>query len=156
MNVNLTIIGQIITFIIFLLFFLKYVWPPIYKNLNERTQKISEGIKSADLANKEFYNVKKTINKILNKTIKESNKIIINANLKSNLIITEGREIAFIENKRILKNAKILIYNEIVHVKQVLRNHISEIIIMCTDQILQSASDYKSHSKIINKFLLFF
>ena len=48
MNINLTLIGQMITFLVFVAFTMKYVWPPITKALRERQKRIAEGLAAAD------------------------------------------------------------------------------------------------------------
>ena len=48
MNMNLTLIGQAISFAIFVWFCLKYVWPPILKALEERETRIADGLAAAE------------------------------------------------------------------------------------------------------------
>ena len=49
-NINLTIIGQIVAFIAFVAFCMRYVWPPILAAMEERQQKIADGLAAADRA----------------------------------------------------------------------------------------------------------
>ncbi len=51
MNINLTLIGQMVAFVFFVLFCMKYVWPPILAAMKERTEKIADGLAAADRAN---------------------------------------------------------------------------------------------------------
>ena len=53
MNINATLIGQSIAFFVFVWFVMKYVWPPIINALNERKEKIAEGLAAADRGQKE-------------------------------------------------------------------------------------------------------
>ena len=48
MNINLTLIGQMIAFAAFVLFCMKYVWPPILAAMAERAEKIADGLAAAD------------------------------------------------------------------------------------------------------------
>jgi F-type H+-transporting ATPase subunit b len=48
MNINLTLFVQMIAFAVFVIFCMKYVWPPIMKALEERTAKIAEGLAAAE------------------------------------------------------------------------------------------------------------
>ena len=45
---NLTLIGEIITFAVLVWFTMKYIWPPIIKAINERQKKIVEGLEAAE------------------------------------------------------------------------------------------------------------
>ena len=53
MNINLTIIGQILAFIAFVAFCMRYVWPPILAAMEERQQKIADGLAAADRAHQQ-------------------------------------------------------------------------------------------------------
>jgi len=48
MNINLTLIGQSIAFALFVIFCMKYVWPPIMAMLDERKKKIADGLAEAE------------------------------------------------------------------------------------------------------------
>jgi F-type H+-transporting ATPase subunit b len=50
MNLNATIIGQSIAFAFFVWFCMKYVWPPVVAILEERANKLAEGLHAADRA----------------------------------------------------------------------------------------------------------
>ena len=50
MDLNLTLIGQMITFALFIWFTMKFVWPPILKAMKEREKKIADGIANAERA----------------------------------------------------------------------------------------------------------
>ena len=48
MNINATLIAQLIVFLILVIFTIKFVWPPIVKALDERANKIAEGLAAAE------------------------------------------------------------------------------------------------------------
>ena len=50
MNLNSTLIAQLIVFLILAWFTMKFVWPPIAKALDERAAKIADGLSAADKA----------------------------------------------------------------------------------------------------------
>ena len=52
MNINLTLIGQMLAFVGFVVFCMKYVWPPIIAAMQEREQKIADGLAAADRASR--------------------------------------------------------------------------------------------------------
>jgi len=53
MNINLTLIGQSIAFIVFVWFCMKFIWPPMMNALDERKQKIADGLAAAERGKKE-------------------------------------------------------------------------------------------------------
>lgn len=52
MNLNATLIGQLIAFAIFVAFCMKFVWPPIIKAIEERQRSIANALASAEAARK--------------------------------------------------------------------------------------------------------
>ena len=50
MNINLTLIGQAISFAIFVAFCMKFVWPPLINAISERQRKIADGLNAAEKA----------------------------------------------------------------------------------------------------------
>ena len=50
MNINLILIGQLIAFVAFVAFCMRYVWPPIAGAMAERQDKIADGLAAADRA----------------------------------------------------------------------------------------------------------
>ena len=48
MNINLTLIGQSLAFVVFVWFCMKLVWPPIVTALNDRKTKIADGLAAAE------------------------------------------------------------------------------------------------------------
>ena len=54
MNMNATLLGQAIAFFMFVVFCMKYVWPPIMEAIEERQKKIADGLAAADRAAKDL------------------------------------------------------------------------------------------------------
>lgn len=54
MEINATLIGQLITFAILVWFTMKYVWPPITKAMQEREKLIAAGLEAAERSKQEL------------------------------------------------------------------------------------------------------
>ena len=54
MNPNLTLVGQLIAFAVFVVFCMKYVWPPLMAAIEERQKKIADGLEASDRAEKDL------------------------------------------------------------------------------------------------------
>ena len=65
MNINMTLLGQAISFAIFVWFCMKYVWPPLTAALAERQQKIAEGLNAADKAQRDLASAKDQVDQEL-------------------------------------------------------------------------------------------
>ena len=54
MNFNFTLIGQLLAFILFVWFCMKYVWPPLLGVLEEREKEIADGLNAASEGRREL------------------------------------------------------------------------------------------------------
>lgn len=54
MNINATLLGQAIAFFIFVVFCMKYVWPPLMAAIEARQKAIADGLSSAERAKKDL------------------------------------------------------------------------------------------------------
>ena len=47
MNINLTMLGQLIAFVMFVVFCMRYVWPPLTEMMRTRQKLIADGLENA-------------------------------------------------------------------------------------------------------------
>ncbi|MGJ8513931.1 F0F1 ATP synthase subunit B [Carnimonas bestiolae] len=151
MNINLTLIGQIITFVIFVWFCMKYVWPPISGALAEREKKISEGLNAADRAREELDRAKAEAEQILRETREEASQIVEQARSRSNKMVEEARETARAEGQRMIDSAHSEIEQELQSAKSALRAQVSSLAVRGAERILESSVDEKQHADLLDK-----
>ena len=96
MNINLTIIGQAIAFFLFVVFCMKYVWPPITGALAERKRKIAEGLDAADRAGRDLQLAQEKAAEEIRAGKEQAAAIIEQANKRANQIIEEAKELSLI------------------------------------------------------------
>ena len=72
MSINATLFVQAIVFLILVWFTMKFVWPPIAKALDERAQKIAEGLAAADRAKSELTAANQRVEKELSQARNET------------------------------------------------------------------------------------
>ena len=68
MNINLTLIGQAISFGIFVWFCVKFVWPPLISALEERASTIAEGLAAGEKGQEKLLNAEKEARKVVNRS----------------------------------------------------------------------------------------
>jgi F-type H+-transporting ATPase subunit b len=61
----MTLLGQMITFAILIWFTVKFIWPPLMSAIEERQQKIAEGLAAADNAQKNLAQAQDKVNEEL-------------------------------------------------------------------------------------------
>ena len=106
MNINLTLFGQMIAFVGFVVFCMKYVWPPIVAAMQERADKIADGLAAADRANQDLELAQEAAVARLAEAKEEAAVIIDAANKRGNQIIEEAKEAALAEADRVKTSAQ--------------------------------------------------
>ena len=106
MNLNLTLIGQLIAFTIFVIFCMKYVWPPISGALADRQKKIAEGLDAADKAARDLETAKSQIEDELKQARSQVTELLEQANKRSSQIVEEAQDKARAEAEKIMASAQ--------------------------------------------------
>ena len=106
MNINLTILGQAIAFFIFVVFCMKYVWPPVIAALQERQKKIADGLAASDRAAKDLELTQEKSAQELRQAKEQAAALIEQANKRANQIVEGSKEDARKEGEKILAQAQ--------------------------------------------------
>jgi F-type H+-transporting ATPase subunit b len=150
-NINYTLFGQIIFFVAFVLFCMKYVWPPIKAAMTEREKKISDGLAAADRASKDLELAQKKAMDELREAKAQAAELIEQANKRANQIVDEAKETARQEGERLLTAAKSEIEQEKNRVKEELRAEVSAVAIAGAEKILAAEIDAGKHSELLDQ-----
>ena len=135
MNINLTIIGQAIAFAIFVMFCMKYVWPPITVAMADRKKKIAEGLDAADRAERDLRLAQERAADDLREGKQQAAAIIEQANKCAILMIEEAKELE----------------QDVNRAREVLRAQVSVLAIAGAEKILEASVDQKAHAKLVEK-----
>ena len=151
MNLNATLIGQTIAFIVFLWFCKKYVWPPFMAVMEERRQKIADGLEAAARAEKDLELAQAKSTEQLKEAKSEAAAIIDQANKRAAQIVDEAKEQAREEGQRIIAGAHAEIEQEVNRAKEALRSKVSEIALAGAEKILEGSVDQAANEDMLNK-----
>lgn len=151
MNITATLIGQSFFFFLFVLFTMKYVWPPIMNALNERKKKIADGLAEAEKGHHELELAEKRSTEILREGKEKSKEFIDLGQKRHDEIVEEAKENARIEGERILHAARAEIDQERQQAKEALRAEVSALAIAGAEQILMREVDKQAHNELLDK-----
>ncbi|WP_445620350.1 F0F1 ATP synthase subunit B [Kushneria sp. Sum13] len=151
MNINMTLIGQMIAFAIFVWFCMKYVWPPITQALTERQQRIQEGLEEADRARAELHKANEQAEETLRESREEAARMLDKTRSRANQMIEEARTDARAEGERMIANARSEIDSEIQQAKSELRAQVAALAIQGAERILESSIDEKKHREMVDR-----
>ena len=151
MNINLTLIGQSITFLIFVWFCMKFVWPFIRNAMDARTQQIAEGLSAAERAHRDLELAKDKVSSQLKDAKVEAASIIDQANRRAAQIIDEAKDRAREEGDRIKASAQAEIEQERNRAREQLRAQVGALAVAGASRILGRAIDENAHRDIVDK-----
>ncbi len=153
MNLNATIIGQMIAFALFVAFCMKYVWPPIMAALEDRKKKIADGLAAAERGRHEQELAEKRAQQVIHEAKEQANEIISQAQRRGNEIVDESKDNARVEGDRILISAKAEIEQEANRAKDELRSQVGSIAIAGAAKILDREIDKQAHTNLLDELV---
>lgn len=149
MNINLTLIAQLVSFAVFVWFTMKYVWPPLTKAMDERKAKIAEGLAAAERGQHEQELAEKRAKDTLHQAKQQAAEIKSNAEKQAAMIIEEARDKAKEEGGRQLAAAQAEIEQETNKAREVLRHKVAELAVLGAEKILRKEIDADAHKEIV-------
>ena len=149
MNINLTLIGQAISFAIFVWFCMKYVWPPITSALDQRKKTIADGLSAAELGQQSLEKAKVDVEEKLTEAKSEAKNIIAMAEKRQSDILDEANVKASEETSKKLKLAEQEVEQLSMRLKESLKQDISKLVVEGAEMILKKEIDKSVHDKAI-------
>ncbi|NBI12222.1 F0F1 ATP synthase subunit B [[Haemophilus] felis] len=153
MNINATLIGQTIAFIIFVWFCVKYVWPPIIKAIEERQSAIANALASAEAAKKEQADTKALVDQQINEAKTQAQQIIDLANKRRNEILEEVKVEAEAAKAKIIEQGYAEVEAERKRVQEELRVKVASLAIAGAEKIVGRTVDEAANNDIIDKLV---
>ena len=151
MNINATLIGQAIAFFLFVVFCMKYVWPPILHALEERKQKIADGLAAAEHGKHSQLLAEDRAKELLREAKDQAGEIITRADKRATEIVEEAKDDARTEGGRLLTAARAEIDQEVNRVKEDLRGQVVSIALAAASKVLEREVDATVHAELLNK-----
>lgn len=151
MHINMTLIGQSITFLVFVWFCMQFVWPFIRKTLDERTQRIASGLAAADRAGKDLELAQEKATAQLRDAKTQAAGIIEQANRRAAQIVDEAKDKAREEGDRLKAAAQSEIEQELNRAREQLRAQVGALAVAGAAKILGRAVDANAHREIVDQ-----
>ena len=151
MNLNATLFAQFVVFFILAIFTMKFVWPPLMKALDERAERIANGLAAADRGKAEMAAAEKRIAAELAATRDESAKRIADAEKRAAAIIEDARQQASVEAARIVEGAKADAEQQVTRAREELRAQVAALAVAGAEQILKREVNAAVHADLLNR-----
>jgi F-type H+-transporting ATPase subunit b len=150
-SINATLFVQAIVFAILVWFTMKFVWPPIAAALDERAQKIADGLAAADKAKSELTAANKRVEEELAKTRNESASRLADAERRAQSIIEEAKARATEEANKIVATARVEAEQQVVKAREELRAQVAELAVKGAEQILRKEVNAGVHADLLSR-----
>ena len=151
MNINATLIAQLIVFLILVWFTMTYVWPPMRKALDERAQKIAEGLSAADKAKAELSNANKRVEEQLSAARTNAAQRLGDADRLAQTMIEEAKARANEEGMKIVAAAKAEAEQEATKAREALREQVAALAVKGAEQILKREVNAGVHAELLSR-----
>lgn len=149
MNINLTIIGQLLAFSVFVWFTMRFVWPPLSDALETRRKKIAEGLAAAERGQNEQRLAEERAKEVIKQAKQQATEIIAAAQKRSNDMVEESKTTAREEGERIKEAAHADIEQEVNRAREELRRQLARLVVQGAEQILAKEIDAKVHGDLL-------
>lgn len=151
MNINATLFLQAVVFAILVWFTMKFVWPPITKALDERAQKIADGLAAADKAKTELAAANQRVEQELAASRNETSARLADAERRAQQIIEEAKLRATEEAQKIVAAAKADADQQVLQARESLREQVAVLAVKGAEQILRKEINQTVHADLLNR-----
>lgn len=151
MDINVTLFGQIVSFAIFVVFCMKYVWPPITTALQDRQKRIADGLAAAEEGSRKLREASEESAGLQKEAREQAQDIISNANRQAAETVEAAREEARSEAERIKASAESEADQLVNKAREDLRKQVGALAVAGASQILQREIDGSAHADILDK-----
>jgi len=150
-NINLTLIVQMLVFIVLIWFTMKFVWPMILGPMEERSKKIALGLAAADRGEESLAKARDEAEAIVRAARERASQIIDQANHRANELVEEAKGTATSEAVRIKAAAEQQTTLESSRARESLRREVAQIAVQAASKLLEREIDPKTHADLLSK-----
>ena len=151
MNFNFTLIGQLLAFILFVWFCMRYIWPPMLRILEEREKEIADGLNAASEGKRELEEASVKKKEILKDAKEEAAELINQAGQRANQLVEDAKTSAQKEAEKIKVSAQNDLEQSTKRAREELRSEVATLAVAGAEKILNSEIDEKKNSELIDE-----
>jgi F-type H+-transporting ATPase subunit b len=151
MQINATLIGQAIVFLILIWFTWKFIWPPLLGAIEERQKKIADGLAAADRGQKDLDEAKGKAGDIIREARDRAAQGLDQAHKRSTEVIDEARSAAAAEGERLVAAARADVAGERTRARDELRREVGQLAVAGAARLLGREVDAKAHADLLEQ-----
>ncbi len=151
MNINATFIVQLVVFMVLVTFTVKFIWPPMVKALDERAQKIADGLAAAERGKQELAEANQRVEVELARSRSENQARLGDVERQAAMLIEEAKKTAEAEKARILAEARAEADQEMQRARETLRGQVAALAVSGAEQILKREINPAAHAELLSQ-----
>ena len=151
MNINLTLIVQMLVFALLVFITMKYIWPPILNAMEERSRKIALGLAAAEKGEQELTEARGKANAIVSEARERAIHIIDQAQHRASDLVEQAKGVARSESARLVAAAQQQIELDTTRARETLRREVAGIAVRAASKLLGREIDARKHADLLDK-----
>ena len=151
MNINLTLIVQMVVFIALIWVTMKFVWPKIIDAMEERSRKIAAGLAAAEKGKADLVQADQRAEAIVKEARTKAAQILDQAGKRSNEMVEEAKGTAIAEAERLVAQAHEDALLESTRARESLRREVGRLAVEGASRLLEREIDPKTHAELLDK-----
>jgi F-type H+-transporting ATPase subunit b len=150
-SINATLFAQMIVFAILIWVTMKWIWPPLMTAIEERQQKIAEGLAAADRSKRDLAQAEERVNEVLREARGKATEIIGQAETRRAQIIDLAKEEAIEEGNRQKAAALAEIESATARAREDLRKQVSALAVAGAEKLIRREIDSNAHRALLDE-----
>ena len=151
MGINLTLLGQMGTFIVFVWFTKTFVWPPVMQAMEERRARIADGLAAAERGQKALQDADGQVAERLREARQQASQIIEQAERRGAELVEEAKQNAQAAGERMLAQARAELEQDVNRAREALRGQVAAIAVSGARQLLEKEIDASTHRELLDR-----
>ena len=151
MNINMTFLGQMISFSLLIWFTMKFIWPPMNRAIEERQKKIADGLAAAERSQHDLAQAQQSVDAAMREARAKANEVIDQAHQRANQIIEQAKTDAMVEATRQKAMADAEIVASQNRAREDLRKQVSALAVSGAEKLLRREIDATAHKALLDE-----
>lgn len=151
MDINATLIGQMLGFLVLVWFTWKFIWPPLLGAIEQRQKKIADGLAAADRGQKDLEEAKSKAGDIVREARDTAAQVLEQAHKRSTEVIDDAKHAAIAEGERLVAAARADVAGERTKARDELRREVGQLAVVGAGRLLGREVDAKAHADLLDQ-----
>jgi F-type H+-transporting ATPase subunit b len=150
-NINLTLIVQMLVFGVLVFGTMKFIWPTILAAMDERSRTIAQGLAAAEKGEESLSQARSKADDIVREARERASQIIDHAQHRANELVEEAKGTATTEGGRLVAAAQAQIQLDTTHARESLRREVAGIAVGAASKLLGREIDARTHADLLDQ-----